>query len=130
MSTNFDTILPIKDRYWCQIARFVRVHDTLSIHFSEANSSKKLFIVDFVSVCYHSGPFHWVSNSYDIALPEDCAAVLRQIRGFDNISESELFNRVNRRGDNYKLYQSRDGDLTTKIIATGAYLFSPEEYYP
>ena len=130
MSTSFDTMLPMTDRYWCEFVRFVRVHETLSIHFSEVNSSKQFFIVEFVSVRYHAGPLHWLNETFEIAPPKDCAAMLRQIRGFDNISENELFDRVNRRGDNYKLYQSRDSGLTTQIIATGAHLFSVEEYYP
>jgi len=130
MSENFDIKLPMKDRYWCKIFKFVSVHETLSIRFSEVNSSKDLFIVDFVEVRYHSGPLYWLSESFEIALPEECSGILKQIVGFNSLTEDELFNAVNRQSTNYKLYKSGNTSLSTQIIATGAHLFTIDEYYP
>jgi len=127
MPKPFEDILPLEGNYGFEVIRYLPIHSTLALRFTRESSFQE-FYVEFVSVRYHAGPIVWTNANFHIASTEECADILRHIAGFTKFSTIELKNQVINVNHGYKLYISGPEPIAVKIIATGAHIFSPDEY--
>ncbi|MBZ0285721.1 MAG: hypothetical protein K8L97_33640 [Anaerolineae bacterium] len=128
MPKPFEDILPLEGNYWCEVVRYLPIHSALTLRFTHESSFQEFFYVEFVEVKYHAGPIAWTNANFHIASTEECADILQHIAGFTKFSTVELKNRVINVNHGYKLYISGSEPIAVKIIATGAHIFSPDEY--